>query len=251
MYIIWIYMELCSIYCAVDIAEFWKKFQSRTSEVLWVIWVPGKSAGWGRILVPLASECSWCYQSHHTLFISVTGTWNSSPREHNSWVAREEKIRLLVLPRLWFPPAEFSPGSFRAKWSITSLSGNQGPAPAGGIQGWLQWPSRESWPQSCFCSVAVFMCCSLGKRQCIDPNELIICSLVSWLSTDSVLEKDSKASDPTWLGDVQCSWEIWFYVHGFHPKKDTREPFKDSFYLFKALSYAFRLLELEFLSGCT
>lgn len=96
MYIIWIYMELCSIYCAVDIAEFWKKFQSWTSEVLWVIWEPGKSAGWGRILVPLALECFWCYQLHHTLFISVTGTWNSSPRDHNSWVAREEKTRLLT-----------------------------------------------------------------------------------------------------------------------------------------------------------
>lgn len=251
MYIIWIYMELCSIYCAVDIAEFWKKFQSRTSEVLWVIWVPGKSAGWGRILVPLASECFWCYQLHHTLFISVTGTWNSSPRDHNSWVAREEKTRLLRLTTTLVSSCRIQSGFLQSKVIDHIPFWESGSCLCGWHSRWLQWPSRESWPQSCFCSVAVFMCCSLGKRQCIDPNELIICSLVSWLSTDSVLEKDSKASDPTWLGDVQCSWEIWFYVHGFHPKKDTREPFKDSFHLFKALSYAFTLLELEFLSRCT
>lgn len=115
MYIIWIYMELCSIYCAVDIAEFWKKFQSWTSEVLWVIWEPGKSAGWGRILVPLASECFWCYQLHHTLFISVTGTWNSSPRDHNSWVAREEKTRLLRLTTTLVSSCRIQSGFLQSK----------------------------------------------------------------------------------------------------------------------------------------
>lgn len=185
-------------------------------------------------LGPLALECSRCYQLCHTRFY-LRGwqveqqPWRSQllsiPRRENLALTSYHNSGFLLQNSARVPSEEI-------EWPHPC--GNRGAAPEGGIQGWLQWTARESWARRFFCSVSVFMCCSSGNRECIDPNELIICSFAPWLSITSVLEKDSKASDPALPVDVRSSWEIRSYVHGLHPKKDTQEPFKDSFYLLKA-----------------
>lgn len=81
----------------------------------WAIWVLGKSVGWDRILGPLVLECSIAAGCITLTFISVTGAWNSSPKDHGSWVAHEEKTWLLYLTATLVSSCRIQCGFFQSK----------------------------------------------------------------------------------------------------------------------------------------